>query len=101
GAVALGGLTFGGAATLLQTSLADAAGANADVAQSMSVTVWNGAIAGAGIVGGLLLESWGVRSFPWVLLILILAGLWLAWPSHQHGFKPEPRLTGTPAPCNR
>lgn len=101
GAVALWGLTFGGAATLLQTSLADAAGANADVAQSMSVTVWNGAIAGGGIVGGLLLESWGVRSFPWVLLILILAGLWMAWASHQHGFKPEPRLTGTPAPCNR
>ncbi len=101
GAVALWGLTFGGAATLLQTSLADAAGANADVAQSMSVTVWNGAIAGGGIVGGLLLESWGVRSFPWVLLTLILAGLWMAWASHQHGFKPEPRLTGTPAPCNR
>jgi len=101
GAVALWGLTFGGAATLLQTSLADAAGANADVAQSMSVTVWNGAIAGGGIVGGLLLESWGVRSFPWVLLILILAGLWMAWASHQHGFKPEPRLTSTPAPCNR
>lgn len=101
GAVALWGLTFGGAATLLQTSLADAAGANADVAQSMSVTVWNGAITGGGIVGGLLLESWGVRSFPWVLLILILAGLWMAWASHQHGFKPEPRLTGTPAPCNR
>lgn len=101
GAVALWGLTFGGAATLLQTSLADAAGANADVAQPMSVTVWNGAIAGGGIVGGLLLESWGVRSFPWVLLILILAGLWMAWASHQHGFKPEPRLTGTPAPCNR
>lgn len=101
GAVALWGLTFGGAATLLQTSLADAAGANADVAQSMSVTVWNGAIAGGGIVGGLLLESWGVRSFPWVLLILILAGLWMAWASHQHGFKPEPRLSGTPAPCNR
>lgn len=101
GAVALWGLTFGGAATLLQTSLADAAGANADVAQSMSVTVWNGAIAGGGIVGGLLLESWGVRSFPWVLLILILAGLWMAWASHQHGFKPEPRLASTPAPCNR
>lgn len=101
GAVALWGLTFGGAATLLQTSLADAAGANTDVAQPMSVTVWNGAIAGGGIVGGLLLESWGVRSFPWVLLILILAGLWMAWASHQHGFKPEPRLTGTPAPCNR
>ena len=40
------GLTFGGAATLLQTALADAAGEGADVALSMNVVVWNSAIAG-------------------------------------------------------
>ncbi|WP_411571700.1 MFS transporter [Pectobacterium cacticida] len=97
GATALWGLTFGGAATLLQTSLADAAGDGADVAQSMSVTVWNGAIAGGGIVGGILLDSWGVVSFPWVLLVLILAGLLATWASREHGFKPGPRSTRSSA----
>ncbi|AOM39769.1 hypothetical protein A9255_03755 [Xenorhabdus hominickii] len=49
--VALWGLTFGGAATLLQTASADAAGDGADVAQSMVVTAWNLTIAGGGIIG--------------------------------------------------
>ncbi|WP_263144963.1 MFS transporter [Pseudomonas sp. RIT-PI-AD] len=69
--VALWGLTFGGAATLLQTASADAAGDGADVAQSMIVTVWNLAIAGGGLLGGLLLERAGVGSVPWALLGLI------------------------------
>ncbi|MBP0644700.1 MFS transporter, partial [Mycobacterium tuberculosis] len=43
--VALWGLTYGGAPTLLQTACADAAGEGGDVAQSMLVTVWNSAIA--------------------------------------------------------
>ena len=47
-AVTVWGLTFGGAATLLQT-------ASADVAQAMLATAWNSAIAGGGIVGGVLL----------------------------------------------
>lgn len=42
------GLTFGGAATLLQTALADSAGNGADVALSMNVVVWNSAVAGGG-----------------------------------------------------
>lgn len=46
------GLTFGGAATLLQTASADAAGDSADIAQSMIVVAWNLAIAGGGIAGG-------------------------------------------------
>lgn len=44
--LALWGLTFGGAATLLQTASADAAGEGADLAQSMIVVAWNLAIAG-------------------------------------------------------
>ncbi|NSX10285.1 MFS transporter, partial [Pseudomonas lini] len=35
------GLSFGGAATLLQTALADAAGDGADVALSLNVVAWN------------------------------------------------------------
>lgn len=85
-AVAVWGLTFGGAATLLQTALADAAGDGADVAQSMCVTVWNCAIAGGGIVGGFLLETQGVASFPWALLLSILVGLIIAALARRHGF---------------
>lgn len=96
-AVALWGLTFGGAATLLQTALADAAGDGADVAQSMCVTVWNIAIAGGGIVGGFLLETWSVASFPWALLLFIVIGLVIAVAARRHGFAPGPRAAGNPA----
>ncbi len=59
--IALWGLTYGGAPTLLQTACADAAGEGGDVAQSMLVTVWNSAIALGGIIGGLLLSGAGVE----------------------------------------
>lgn len=80
------GLTFGGAATLLQTALADSAGKGADVALSMNVVVWNSAIAGGGLLGGVLLGQWGVSSFPWVLLVLLLLSLIIASQARVHGF---------------
>lgn len=94
-AVALWGLTFGGAATLLQTALGDSAGDGADVAQSMCVTVWNGAIAGGGIAGGFLLETWGVASFPLALIVFILIALVIAGAACAHGFRPGPRSAGS------
>ncbi|KPN90092.1 MFS transporter [Pseudomonas nunensis] len=88
------GLTFGGAATLLQTALADTAGEGADVALSMNVVAWNGAIAIAGLFGGVLLDQVGVVSFPWVLLVLLLAGLWIAVGARKHGFPQGQRQGG-------
>ncbi|MFB6365836.1 MFS transporter [Paenibacillus elgii] len=86
-AVALWGLTFGGAATLLQTAQAIASGEEGvDIAMPINTTVWNLAIAGGGIVGGTLLEHVGVQSFPGVLLILLLVALIIAWSSKRHGF---------------
>ncbi|MFC9601541.1 MFS transporter [Peribacillus butanolivorans] len=86
-AVALWGLTFGGAATLLQTALADASGEEGvDVVMPINTTVWNLAIAGGGIVGGALLEIVGVQSFPGVLLMLLLVALIIAWSAKRHGF---------------
>lgn len=80
------GLTFGGAATLLQTALADAAGKGSDVALSMNVVVWNSAIAGGGLLGGVLLGQWGTRAFPCVLLALLLISLAIAFRARVHGF---------------
>lgn len=93
--VAIWGLTFGGAATLLQTALADSAGAGADVALSMNVVAWNSAIAGAGVLGGVLLDTWGAGSFPWAVLGLSVAGFIVAWSARAHGFPAGPRAAVT------
>lgn len=96
GAVAAWGLAFGGAATLFQTALAKAGGEAADVAQSMLVTVWNVAIAGGGLVGGVLLDMLGVRALPPALLVLLIPAVWLSarYPLHQR--RPAPTLDPMP-----
>lgn len=88
------GLSFGGAATLLQTALADAAGEGADVALSMNVVVWNSAIAGGALTGGVLLDQVGVSALPWALLVLLLAGLLIVFNARQHGFPTGQRQAG-------
>lgn len=80
------GLAFGGAATLFQAALVHTAGDVADVAQSMLVTAWNTAIAGGGIVGGVLLDHLGARAFSPALLMLSLAALLAVWLAKHHGF---------------
>lgn len=84
--VAVWGIAFGGAATLFQTASAKAAGDAADVAQSVLVTVWNIAIAGGGVLGGVLLQGLGAGVLPWALLALLLPGWWVAWRARPHGF---------------
>lgn len=88
-AVAVWGLAFGGVATLFQTAIAKTAGNAADVAQAMLVTAWNMAIAGGGIVGGVLLDRLGVAAFSPVLLLLLAATLVVVWAARQHGFPVE------------
>jgi predicted MFS family arabinose efflux permease len=80
-AVALWGLGFGGVATLFQTALARNAGDAADIATSMLVTGWNLAIAGGGILGGLLLQGAGPASLSWMVLLLLVPALGLALPA--------------------
>jgi len=84
--VALWGLTYGGAPTLLQTACADAAGEGGDVAQSMLVTVWNSAIALGGIIGGLLLVGAGVGAFGAVVLALVGLAWLLVLGGRRAGF---------------
>jgi predicted MFS family arabinose efflux permease len=62
-AVTLWGLAFGGAATLFQTAMVIRAKAATDIAQSMLVTVWNLAIAGGGVLGGIVLQHTGTGGF--------------------------------------
>ena len=70
-ALAVWGFAFGGSATLFQTSLAQVAGEQVDLAQSLLVTTWNSAIAGGGLAGGLLVVAWGAQAFQPVLLLLL------------------------------
>lgn len=84
--IAVWGLTFGGAATLLQTALADTAGEHADIALSMNVVTWNSAIALGGLTGGILLRHEGARSLPWALVALLIVALIIAFRARSHGF---------------
>ncbi|MEV0248738.1 MFS transporter [Nocardia sp. NPDC050712] len=87
------GLTFGGAPTLLQTAMADAAGAEADVAQSMLVTVFNLAVAAGGVIGGLLLGGAGAGALPVAALLAACAALVIVAVSAAHAFTRGRRVT--------
>ena len=83
------GLAFGGAATLFQTAAAQISGQASDVAQSMIVTAWNLAIAGGGIIGGLLLEHSGIGWLPWSVLALLLLAYGIAVLAKDSAFPPN------------
>lgn len=92
----LWGLTFGGAATLLQTALADTAGSGADAALAMNVVTWNSAIAGGGILGALLLEGVGPQALSWAVVALSLGALAIATAARHHGFPAGTRASVLP-----
>ncbi|OMI40843.1 MFS transporter [Streptomyces sparsogenes] len=89
GAAALWGLGWGGVPTLLQTAVADAGGEAADSAQAMLVTLWNAAMAGGGVVGGILLDLLGSGAFPWSVLLLLAPVLAVVTAARAHGFPAE------------
>ncbi|MGW7276150.1 MFS transporter [Streptomyces sp. NPDC054864] len=85
-AALLWGLGWGGVPTLLQTAAGQAGGDQADAAQAMLVTLWNVAMAGGGVVGGVLLELFGAASFPWSVLTLVVPALIVVVGTRAHGF---------------
>ncbi|MEU6847212.1 MFS transporter [Streptomyces sp. NPDC046716] len=85
-AVVLWGLGWGGVPTLLQTAVGDAGGDHADSAQAMLVTLWNVAMAGGGILGGILLDALGSQSFPWTVLLLLLPVIAVVLHARSAGF---------------
>ncbi|MFE2040635.1 MFS transporter [Streptomyces sp. NPDC059477] len=86
GAALLWGLGWGGVPTLLQTAAGDAGGDSADAAQAMLVTLWNVAMAGGGVIGGVLLDVRGSDTFPWAMLLLLLPVLAVVVRADGHGF---------------
>jgi len=85
--VIMWGLTFGGAATLLQTALAETVKDEAvDMVMSINTTVWNLAIASGALTGGILLKTIGPSSFSGAMFVLLLLALFTASRSKQHGF---------------
>ncbi|WP_225808136.1 MFS transporter [Streptomyces spinosus] len=91
-AAALWGLGWGGLPTLLQTAVGDAGGDRADAAQAMLVTLWNVAMAGGGVLGGVLLDAAGSGSLPRTVLVLLLPVLAVVLAARAHGF-PSRRRT--------
>lgn len=90
--LAVWGAVFGSIAPVLQTASARAAGASADAAQSVVVTVWNLAIALGGAVGGVGLAVVGAGALPLVSLPLALVALVIIVGGRRHAF-PAGRVT--------
>ncbi|WP_198676777.1 hypothetical protein [Streptomyces atratus] len=89
-AVVLWELGRGCAPTLLQTAAGEAAGDEADAAQgaqAMLVTLWNAAMAGGGVVGGVLLDPFGSTALPWSALVLMLPVATVVAAARAHGFR--------------
>lgn len=77
-ALVLWGLAFGGAATQLQTALGEAAGDNADVANSVLTVSFNLAILAAGVIGALLIGGTDALALPGVMLVLAATAMLIA-----------------------
>jgi len=69
-AIVLWGAAFGGAATQLQTAMADASGDNADVANSLVGVAFNLAIFGGGVAGALLITHYPGIGLPALMIVL-------------------------------
>jgi predicted MFS family arabinose efflux permease len=89
-AAAAWGLGWGGVPTLLQTAGVSAGArhsdAAADAVQSMVVTLWNAAMAGGGILGGMILTFGGVAALPAATALISVPALIIVLAARRHGF---------------
>lgn len=91
-AVALWGVAFGGAPTLIQTALVGASGPErADVATSLQTTVYNAGIATGSLTGGLVLAGPGAGALPWTALPLVTVALAVVAVGRRNAFPPTRR----------
>jgi predicted MFS family arabinose efflux permease len=85
------GLGFGGAPTLIQTALIDAAGpCNADVVSSLQTSTYNAAIGGGSLLGGVALGLAGVAALPWAAFCLTATALFTAAAGRVRRSCPDP-----------
>jgi predicted MFS family arabinose efflux permease len=78
-AFGLWGAMFGGLPAILQTRIMHTASARIrDLAAALFTTSFNLAIGGGALLGGALLDSYGLGILPWVDRVLLLAGLVLS-----------------------
>ena len=80
------GLGYGGAATQLQTAVSEAAGENADVANSLLGVAFNLAIFGGGVLGALLISRSPDLTLPAVMVVLPLIALAVAGAARRTAF---------------
>ncbi|MEU8157449.1 MFS transporter [Micromonospora sp. NPDC048986] len=71
-AVAAWGFAFGSSPSLFVGATINATGEAANVAQSITITVFSASIATGGLIGGLLLAGLGTASITWAALILLI-----------------------------
>jgi predicted MFS family arabinose efflux permease len=60
----------------------------------MLVTLWNVAMAGGAVAGGVLLDVFGSTSFAWTVIALLIPVLAVVVAARAHGF-PAARGSGT------
>ncbi len=90
--VALWGVAFGAAPTLLQIALVSASGpVSADVATALQTTVYNAGIAAGALSGGLILAGLGPAGLPWATALCCGAALALVSLARRTGFPPANR----------
>ncbi|MFI8221413.1 MFS transporter [Streptomyces sp. NPDC085932] len=87
--IALWGIAFGGAPSLLQSAVSTAAGPASDTVQPVVVTGWNIGIAGGGLVGGVLLDSAGASALTWGALALLVIAFVITAVGRHHAFPPH------------
>lgn len=92
-AIVLWGVAFGGAATQLQTAMADSSGENADVANSLVGVAFNLAIFGGGVLGAVLITYDDGPGLPLVMIALPLVALVVALAGRRSAFPPRRRET--------
>lgn len=64
----------------------------------MSTVTWNAAIAGGGVIGGILVDGYSATYLPWAMAIIVAIALITAWSAKAHGFPPgERKGTGSVA----
>jgi predicted MFS family arabinose efflux permease len=85
-AVAAWGFAFGSSPSLFIGAAINATGDAADVAQSVTITVFSASIAIGGFIGGLLLAGLSTASITWAALVLLIAAAATVIGGTRHAF---------------